>query len=74
MDATAIDAYVRGRLAGANYFYAQLRDERGARPNNPYVGPSLAAVEWDRGFDDGYEQGRRGPQLRTADRSGCKAA
>ncbi len=60
MDALVIDAYVRGRLAGANFFYAKQRQQRTDRPDNPYSESYLAAVEWDRGFNDGFEQGRRG--------------
>jgi len=62
MDATVIDAYVRGRLAGANYFHAQQRDGASVRPDNPYTSSYLASVEWDRGFNDGYAQGERSPR------------
>jgi hypothetical protein len=74
MDATVIDAYVRGRLAGANYFHAKHRDERTARPANPYTSSYLATVEWDRGFSDGYAQGQRAPRTRPNDRDRRQAA
>jgi hypothetical protein len=74
MDATVIDAYVRGRLAGANYYHAKQRDTETARPENPYSSSYLATVEWDRGFNDGYAQGQRAPRPRTVDRERRQAA
>ena len=74
MDATVIDAYVRGRLAGANYFHAKQRDAQSAKPENPYASSYLATVEWDRGFNDGYAQGQRTPRAHHADRDRRRAA
>ena len=68
VDATVIDAYVRGRLAGVNYFHAKARDAGVSRPDNPFSSSYLASVEWDRGFNDGFGQGQRSRPRAHSDR------
>jgi len=57
---SAIDGYVKGKLSGANLYRARQKDPGAKSPENPFP-PSdyLAYVEWDRGFNDGFEQAAR---------------
>jgi hypothetical protein len=60
VDASIVDAYVKGRLAGANHARAKQLDSSTETPENPYPPTSYrACVEWDRGFNDGFEQARQ---------------
>ena len=49
-----VDGFVYGRLAGSRYFQQFHHDPDAKRPNNPYQGISLASVEWERGFAEGF--------------------
>jgi hypothetical protein len=49
-----VDGFVYGRLAGSRYFRDFQHDPEAKRPPNPYQGISLASVEWERGFAEGF--------------------
>jgi hypothetical protein len=74
MDNSVIDAYVNGRLAGASHFRVAQVDSDVVPPANPCPSSEyMAAVEWDRGFNDGFAQGARaGSRLGTANDEGQK--
>jgi hypothetical protein len=76
VDASVVDAYVKGRLAGANHSRAKQLDSSVETPDNPYPSSSyLACVEWDRGFNDGFEQARRSAiRVRTVNAESQTAA
>jgi hypothetical protein len=60
MDNSVVDAYVKGKLAGANHYRARQSNSAAEPPTNPCPSSNyLAYVEWDRGFNDGMEQGAR---------------
>jgi hypothetical protein len=60
MDYKVIEAYAKGRLAGAKYSQEKQRDPALPRPSNPHKSSAyLASVEWDRGFAEGYELSQR---------------
>ena len=76
MDNAVVEAYVKGKLAGTNHYRAQQLDSGSEAPANPCP-PSdyMAYVEWDRGFNDGFEQAARsGSRSRGANDVSKRAA
>jgi hypothetical protein len=76
MDNEVVEAYVKGKLAGANHYRAKQLTSSTGVPANPCPSSSyMAYVEWDRGFNDGFAQGARGASRgRTANDEAKKAA
>jgi hypothetical protein len=67
LDVSAGDAYVKGRIAGVNHYFSLRRDPGATRPASSRFDPDHSvAVEWDRGFIDGFGQGRRGDSRSSA--------
>jgi hypothetical protein len=60
-DVSAREAYVKGRIAGVNHYFSLRRDPGATRAaSSRFDSDHAVAVEWDRGFIDGFGQGRRG--------------
>jgi hypothetical protein len=67
LDVSADEAYVKGRIAGANHYFSLRRDPGATRPERWHFDPDhTVAVEWDRGFIDGFGQGKRGGSRSSA--------
>ena len=56
MNVSASAVYGRGRIAGGNHYFSLRRDPAAKLPKSS----RSEGAEWDRGFIDGFAQGKRG--------------
>jgi hypothetical protein len=62
-----IDAYIKGKMAGLNYYRALEMDAAAKAPTNPFpFAQHPAYLEWDRGFGDGFADGGLGMARKRA--------
>jgi hypothetical protein len=61
MKARIAEAYHNGSIAGANHYFSLRRDATLPLPKGPYAGAIWEeSEEWNRGFINGFHQGRAG--------------